>query len=218
MEHKWKPKKKIKTLSLRLSFSTRPLSQSRCTSEDRERLQQQLAEKESTSPHEKSLLRFKGFEWNCVTAPVPPPCNRKIKCFFSQANYFHKRFSKRELSHRLQIQIGAYFAKLLQPLNITSCWIKASLLYAPVAAHRLRRVCTCGAAVANYSNGDLKGNIWQSVAAASGLVFRSRFSVFTEMKHCGVCKGTSRWLPTSRNTSGSSCGTDSTPVWAEETC
>lgn len=118
------------------------------------------------------------------------------------------RFLKRELSQGLKIQIEAYFSKLLQPLNITPAWIRAScLLYAPVAADSLHSVCTCG---------DLKENIWQSVAAASALVFRSRCSVFTEMKRCSTRKGASRWLPTSRNTSRSSCGTDSTPVWAEK--
>lgn len=219
MKHKWKPKKKIKKLPLRLSFSTRPLSQSRCTSEDSERLQQQLAEKDLNPFHpRRASYALKASNETVWLHLCQHPVIEKSVSLLKQIIYTKKCiFLKRELSHELKIQIEAYFSKLLQPLNITSAWIRAScLLYAPVVADSLRRVCTCGAAVVNYSNGDLKENIWQSVAAASGLVFRSRCSVFTEMKRCSTRIGASRWLPTSRNTSGSSCGTDSTPVWAEK--
>lgn len=87
VEAKKKKKRKLKSHPVLVSSSlrsTRPPSQSRCTSEGSERLQQRFAEEESNSAPEKSLSCLKGFARSRVAAPVPPLRREKVFLYFKR--------------------------------------------------------------------------------------------------------------------------------------
>lgn len=121
-------KEKVKKLPLRLSYSTRRCPKAAAPRRIAGVYSGSWLKTKAPRPARRAssaLMASSGAAWLHLCHHLV--MEKKIVSFLKQiSDTKSSDFSKRELSHRLQIQIVASFSKLWQPLNITSVWIRVS--------------------------------------------------------------------------------------------